>query len=178
MMLVDRTGEADEHRLVSRVAEPVDADRNGLRPPESRAGRDDQQDRQQDHGADRVDVADRVERQPPGALGGVVAEPVGDDAVAHLVQDHRRDEGDEEQQLFAVQGVVPLELEADRDERRDDDDRPRAVVVKAGEPLLRVLSTTWRRLAAGVAQLMQVRTAGFASRRAGAIWLPHRSQTP
>ena len=46
----------------------------------------------QDDRAERVDVRDRVEREAPGLLRGVVTEPQRDDAVADLVQDDRDDE--------------------------------------------------------------------------------------
>ena len=50
----------------------------------------------QDDRAERVDVRDRVQRQPTGTLRGVVAAPERDDAVTDLVQDHRDDEAAEE----------------------------------------------------------------------------------
>ena len=53
--------------------------------------------RGQDDRAERVDVRDRVQREPPGLAGGVVAEPQRDDAVADLVEDHRDHERDEPQ---------------------------------------------------------------------------------
>ena len=42
----------------------------------------------QQHGPKRVDVSQRIERQPAIVLRGRVAKIVGDPAVAHLVQDH------------------------------------------------------------------------------------------
>ena len=44
-----------------------------------------------DERADRVDVRDRVERQPPGPLRGVVTERSGHHPVGDLVEDDRGD---------------------------------------------------------------------------------------
>ncbi len=51
--------------------------------------------RRQHDRAERVDVRDRVEREPARLLGGAVTEPERDDAVADLVQDDRDDEAAE-----------------------------------------------------------------------------------
>ena len=56
--------------------------------------------------AERVEVGDRVERQPPEQLGRAVAEPIGRQRVAELV-----------------------DREADEQHDRDDDDATRADLV-------------------------------------------------
>ena len=67
--------------------------------PDERAHR-----RQHDR-AERVDVRDRVQREPARLLGGVVAEPERDDAVADLVQDDRDDEAAEEDDRLLRRGA-------------------------------------------------------------------------
>ena len=52
--------------------------------------------RRQHDRPERVDVRDRVEREPARLLGGVVTEPERDDAVADLVEDDRDDQAAEE----------------------------------------------------------------------------------
>ncbi len=56
----------------------------------------------QDDRAERVDVRDRVQREPARLLGGVVTEPERDDAVADLVEDDRDDEAAEEDERLRV----------------------------------------------------------------------------
>ena len=56
-------------------------------------------DRRQQQGPERVDMAQRVERQTVRLFGGGVAEHVGHVAVGHLVQRHRRHQRDEEVDL-------------------------------------------------------------------------------
>ncbi len=58
--------------------------------------------RREDDRAERVDVRHRVQREPAGLLGGVVAEPERDDAVADLVQDDRDDQAAEEDERLLV----------------------------------------------------------------------------
>ena len=53
-----------------------------------------QQQARQNHGAERVDMLERIEADPAKLLGGVVAEPVGDKRVGGLVEG----DGDEERQ--------------------------------------------------------------------------------
>ena len=97
----ERADQRDDHHVVAGAAEPVGVDRNRLGPPvgpdagQAEQGRDQQ-------GADRVDVANGIEIQSPGALGRVVAEGEGDDAVGDLVEDDRGDQDDEIDQLVRL----------------------------------------------------------------------------
>ena len=75
--------EIDRHRLGEAEHHP--------------AARGQQQHRRQDHRAERIDVAQRIEGDAAEPLGGVVAEPPGDEAVRRLVEgdgeQHRQDPG-------------------------------------------------------------------------------------
>ena len=51
--------------------------------------RHDQQQRQE-HGTERVDVWNGIQRQPPGVLGGRIAEAIRHRAVSHLMQNDGR----------------------------------------------------------------------------------------
>ena len=61
----------------------------GLAQPKTNGEPTQDEDQRQDDAAERVDVRDRVERQPPGAPRRVVAEPARHHAVRDLVQDDR-----------------------------------------------------------------------------------------
>ena len=81
-------------------------------------------DRQQD-AAERIEMGDRVERQPPDQLGGAVAQPIGREGVGELV-----------------------DREADEQHDRDDDDA-RDEVVRAQGPFVRVVRIVAARVAGG-----------------------------
>ena len=80
------------------MAEPVDGNGDRLGPTEDDVPGDDGQDHGQDDRPEGVDVPERVEGEPAGALGRVVAEPERYDAVTHLVEDDGWDEAGEEDQ--------------------------------------------------------------------------------
>ena len=66
-------------------------------------------DERQEDPADRVEVGDRVERQPAEQLRGAVAQPVGREGVGELVdrepdEQHDGDDDDERQELVRVEG--------------------------------------------------------------------------
>src|SRR5205807_2641236 len=71
--------------------------------PTERAEPGDGEQRREEDRAERVDVRERVQRDPPRPLGGVVAEEQGHDPVADLVQDDREEQAAEEDEtLFDV----------------------------------------------------------------------------
>ena len=116
-----RAGEGHEHRVVAGMAEPVDRHGDGLRPAEhGRAGQR-EHDRHHDR-AERVDVLERIEGEPPCPLGGVVAAPEGHHTVAHLVEHHGGDEHEEEDQRLLVEDVVAKGERDHADRDRGDDD--------------------------------------------------------
>ena len=78
--------EADLHRLAP--AEDLGADR-GI------ADRHRERHHRQDQGADEVDVRDRIERHPPLRARQRIAEPIGDERVAELVDADAQDERDQ-----------------------------------------------------------------------------------
>jgi hypothetical protein len=79
---------------------------------------EEEQDRE-DHRAEGVDVLDRVERQPAGALGRVVTEGEGHRAMGDLVQDHRRHQSAEEHQ---VEGTDLVHADQHDQQRHPGDD--------------------------------------------------------
>ena len=88
--------EAHEEHVAARVPQPARVHRHRLRPADAPGARTARPIAGQDDRAERVDVRDRVQREPAGSLRGVVAEPERDDAVADLVEDDRDDEAAEE----------------------------------------------------------------------------------
>ena len=104
----DRTGRGDQHHVALGIAQAREVHRYGLRPTEEKSRVTDQQQQRQDHAAERIDVRQRVQSQPAGALRGVVAERVGRVAVRDFVEDHGDENGKDPkrdlQQLLAHVG--------------------------------------------------------------------------
>ena len=99
-----RTGQRHEHPVVAGAAQLGDVHRHRLGPPEEAVAAPDHEQRDDD-GPDDVDVGERVEGEPPGPLGGVVAEGERHPAVGDLVEDDRGDDGAEEDDVDPVDPV-------------------------------------------------------------------------
>ena len=127
----ERAGQRDEHALVARTAQAPHCHRDRLRPAEEAPARQDH-DRRYEQRADRVDVADRVQAQPAGPLRGVVAERQRDPAVRDLVEDQRRDQDAEPDDLCLVDPVRSHQDDDDRDDGDEPDDLARAPWASGG----------------------------------------------
>ena len=93
--------QGDQHDVVAGTAQVARVDRDRLGPAVGTDPRQGQDGRHQQR-AHRVDVADRVEVEPPGPLGRVVAEGQGHGTVGDLVEDDRRDQDAEVDELVAA----------------------------------------------------------------------------
>ena len=90
-----RSGRCHPEHVALRVAQVAEIDRHRLRPAEhelrtAELGSEDQQPRDQDR-SDRVDMLQRVQRDPALHLSRAVAERLGDIAVGRFVQRDRED---------------------------------------------------------------------------------------
>ncbi len=165
-------GKRHEHRVVAGMAQAVDGHGNGLGPAEDgRAGQ--REDHRHNDRAERVDVLERIQGEPAGTLGRVVAAPESDHAVADLVEHHGGDEHDEEDQCLLVEDVVAQGERDHADRDRSDDDVGRQPLVGFQRAPMR--SGGQRRTEA---HSMQRAVAGWASRRAEEIGLPQRAHVP
>ena len=86
-----RSGERHPGRSPFLVAQIVGIVRHRFRPPERKAGTNDQKNRQNDR-PERVDVLERIEIQAIGVFGRQIPEPQSHHAVRHLVDHHRVNE--------------------------------------------------------------------------------------
>ena len=87
----------------TRAAEVTPVDRHGPRPPE--AGEDERQ------RPERVDVRERIEREPAREAGGRIAEAVGHPAVGDLVdRDRQQQRRDHEDELLQGPERIPQEI--------------------------------------------------------------------
>ena len=79
-------GGGDQHHAAARVAQRPEIDRHRLGVAEQEGRAREQQQRGQDDGAERVDMAERVEADAPLPRRRFVAEEAGDVSVRGLVE--------------------------------------------------------------------------------------------
>lgn len=106
-----RPDQADVEAVPLGIAQVAHVHGHGLGRPDDETGlADDQQRRQQDR-AEKVDVRDRVQRQPTGQAGGVVAAAVGHPGVGRLVEgEAEQQHGDGDDDLEPLHGAKYLSM--------------------------------------------------------------------
>ena len=93
-MLVAGPASATHDHIEARMVEVAEIHRHRLGVAEQERRVREQQHGGQDHGAERVDMLQRVEADAPKLPGGVVTEPVCDKAVRGLMEGDGDQEGE------------------------------------------------------------------------------------
>jgi hypothetical protein len=97
-------GERHQDHVAARMAQGIKIDRHGFSVAEQHGRPHEQKDRRHQDRAKKVDVLERIESNAGQAIGGVVAQVVGNEAVRSFVQC----DGDQDRQLLVYCRAVRI----------------------------------------------------------------------